>query len=158
MLVNKACDSPRMPTFALHYLIIPRMPLLETCIRYILFFTEYINGVRCYPITIRLHVFTILMTKSFCKLTAEQEDAIWEEYISKRATSLRDLVEFYKISYPQTIVPALSTFSRLLKRRCDDPFLSDADRTVRRRSKGYYSVSILKLFLLLQYTQSLLLL
>ena len=68
----------------------------------------------CYTtsLTIRLHICSLLMAKSFCKLAAEQENSIWKNYISKQATSLKGLVEYYKFSYQRSTVPALPTFSR----------------------------------------------
>ncbi|KAI9249239.1 hypothetical protein BDA99DRAFT_542326 [Phascolomyces articulosus] len=38
----------------------------------------------------------LFMGKSFCKLTAEQEDKRWDQYSSGRAKVISDLIDFFK--------------------------------------------------------------
>ncbi|KAI9262176.1 hypothetical protein BDA99DRAFT_537521 [Phascolomyces articulosus] len=53
---------------------------------------------------------------SFCKLSPNREDYVWEEYSSGRANSLSSLQRSFKTKYPNSNVPARSTFSHTLKK------------------------------------------
>ena len=87
------------------------------------------------------------MAKTFRKLTAEQEERLWDEYSSQRATTILELTSFFKQAYPNLPVPNRSTFSRLLNRRRVDPLAAnrESNRVAKRRARGYYAVRVLSL-------------
>ena len=145
LLVNKTCGSPRMLVSALHLISMPRMPLSKMCSQAIhLTFSGYIMGCNT-SLTIRLHIYTLLMGKSFCKLTVYQEDTIFEVYISKQATSLNWLAEFFRSHTNDSLAPLRLPFLAFSKEDTLIRFLMMQTEPWDHTAKANYSVSILKL-------------